>query len=133
MRRVAKTDDNHMRVINALRDVGASVFSTHQLGGGFPDCVVGFRCDNYLLEIKDGKKPPSKRKLTDDEVAFMESWKGQYAVVNSAEEALDLVQAVDYTAWCHTCSEEFVYYNFKMGKPDYKCPKCKTIKHVTVP
>jgi len=38
-----------------------------------------------------------------------------------------------YSAWCHECSDDFVYYSTDMDKPDYDCPKCKSNIYVTVP
>ena len=40
----------------------ASVFSTHEIGKGFPDIVVGYRGINYLFEIKDENNEKSKDK-----------------------------------------------------------------------
>jgi hypothetical protein len=59
----------------------------HQLGQGKPDLLVGFRGRNVLLEVKDGAKPPSRRKLTDDEADWHRDWRGQVDVVESKEEA----------------------------------------------
>jgi hypothetical protein len=39
----------------------------------------------------DGRKPPSKRKLTADQEAFHASWSGEIAVVTSVDEALEIV------------------------------------------
>ena len=88
-----KVDANHAEVVAALRKIGASVVSLASVGAGVPDLAVGFRGRNLLLEVKDGRKPPSARKLTDDEAAFMAAWKGQYAVVESAEQAVAIVEA----------------------------------------
>lgn len=93
VRRAARTDDNHAEVVKALRQIGCSVVSLAAVGAGFPDLAVGYRGRNLLLEVKDGSKPPSRRKLTDDEAAFMAAWKGQYAVVESAEQAIAVVTA----------------------------------------
>ena len=43
---------------------------------------------NFLMEIKDGSKPPSARKLTPGEQQWHETWKGQVCVVRNVEEAL---------------------------------------------
>lgn len=91
MRRVARTDDNQTEIVEALRSIGASVTPTHQLGGGFPDIVVGYKGVNYLFEIKDGSKPPSARKLTADERKWFESWCGSAHVVESVTEALSII------------------------------------------
>lgn len=89
-----RVDTNQPEIVNALRKVGATVAPTHTLGRGFPDLVVGFRGYNYLLEIKDGSKPPSKRKLTPDELKWHEEWNGQVAIVNSIDEALRVIGAI---------------------------------------
>ena len=88
MRTRARKDDNHQSIIKTFRKLGVSVADTSQLGGGFPDIVVGLRGVNVLVEIKDGKKPPSARKLTPAETAFSESWGGWYAVVENDDDVL---------------------------------------------
>lgn len=88
MRQIARTDDNQAEIVQALRQVGASVILTHQLGAGVPDIAVGFRGINYWFEIKDGGKPPSRRMLTSDEETWHSTWRGHVAVVESVEEAL---------------------------------------------
>lgn len=94
MRRAAKTDRNQPEIVAALRKVGATVQSLAAVGDGVPDLLVGFRRATYLLEIKDGKKPPSARELTPDQVAWHLSWcGGPCIVVNSVGEALAAIGA----------------------------------------
>ncbi len=89
---IKRTDRNHAEIINALRKIpNLSVFSTHEVGKGFPDIVVGYKGINYLIEIKDGNKPPSARKLTPDEVKFHSNWRGQIKIVNNLDEVLNLL------------------------------------------
>ena len=38
-----------------------------------------------------------------------------------------------YTAWCHDCNNDFVYYSTDTNKPKYDCPKCKSSVFVTIP
>ena len=90
-RRAARVDDNQREVVRALRDAGCTIQYLHHVGGGCPDILVGFREENFLLEIKDGSKPPSQRKLTPSQEDWHRDWKGQKAVVCSEEEALDYV------------------------------------------
>ena len=91
MRRAARTDGNQAMVVHALRSIGASVQHLHYVGGGCPDILVGYRGVNYLMEIKDGSKPPSARKLTPKEKAWHENWRGSVHVVLSAEEAINII------------------------------------------
>lgn len=89
---IKRTDRNQAEIINALRKIpNLSVFSTHEVGKGFPDIVVGYKGINYLIEIKDGNKPPSARKLTPDEVKFHSNWHGQIKIVNNLDEVLNLL------------------------------------------
>ena len=94
MRRNAKVDTNQPEIVMALRAIGATVEPTHMIGRGFPDIVVGFRGLNYLLEIKDGDKVPSKRKLTDDETKWHKQWNGSVDIVESVEDAYQAIGAI---------------------------------------
>ena len=89
-----RVDANQPDIVRDLRQVGASVAHTHMVGQGFPDIVVGFRGQNYLFEIKDGAKPPSKRKLTPDEEQWHLAWNGQVTVVKNINEALAAIGAI---------------------------------------
>ena len=88
MRRAAKADANQPEIVAALRAAGVTVQPLHTVGSGCPDLLCGFRGVNVILEVKDGSLPPSARKLTPDQVQWHADWKGQCAVVTSAEEAL---------------------------------------------
>jgi hypothetical protein len=78
-------------VVKALRKAGCLVRSTAAIGGGFPDLVVCREYDLlFMLEVKDGDKPPSHRLLTAAQFAFVEEgW--PVHVVTSPEEALRAV------------------------------------------
>jgi hypothetical protein len=56
-----------------------------------PDLLIGWRGKNLLVEVKDGSKPPSDRKLTPDQVKWHEAWRGQVCVVKSVQEALEAI------------------------------------------
>ena len=96
MRKRAATDRNQAEIVNALKRIGCTVHCTHQLGDGFADIVVGFRGVNYLMEIKDGEKPPSAQRLTPHEREFHDKWQGSIVVVNSIDAALHAVGAYRY-------------------------------------
>lgn len=94
MRRAAKVDANQAEIVAALRAVGATVQPLHAVGQGCPDLLVGYRGQNYLLEVKDGSKPPSARKLTPDQVSWHDTWRGRAAVVASVDEAFAAVAII---------------------------------------
>lgn len=91
MRRAAKVDANQADIVNALRMAGCTVQLLHAVGKGCPDLLAGKGGVNFLLEVKDGSKPPSKRKLTDDQVEFRAHWRGQVVTVTNVDEALAAV------------------------------------------
>ena len=98
MRRAAKVDRNQAEIVKALRQIpGVSVLPLHRVGQGCPDILVGVwsppKRTNLLMEIKDGDQPWSGRKLTHDEDEFYRGWHGQYAIVESIDDALRLVKA----------------------------------------
>ena len=84
-------DENQSDIVAALRAIGATVRVISQ-GDGIPDLLVGFRGQTFLLEVKDGKKPPSARKLTPEEQKFFDEWRGgSLAIVNTVGEAIAVV------------------------------------------
>jgi hypothetical protein len=92
MRRAARVDGNQSLITEALRAVGATVQPLHTVGNGCPDLLVGYRATNWCLEVKDGDKPPSARKLTDDEQIWHNGWQGVVHVVETVEQALQVVR-----------------------------------------
>ena len=93
-RLIARVDANQPWIVKALKEIGATVQHIHQLGQGAPDILVGYRGVNYLMEIKDGNKPPSQRRLTGDEEKWHDLWRGQVDVVESTDDALRLIGAI---------------------------------------
>ena len=84
-------DENHTAVVAIFRAYQCSVVSTAGVGDGFPDLVVGFQGVTHLIEIKDGEKTASRRKLTDDEREWHEAWLGEpVEVVESPAQAAEL-------------------------------------------
>jgi hypothetical protein len=90
--RAKRVDSNQTQIVAALRQIpGVSVAVTSSLGEGYPDLNIGWKGMNYLIELKDGSKPPSERKLTGEEEKFKDKWKGQYAVCKNLEEILLII------------------------------------------
>ena len=92
--RAHKVDANQKEIVETLRRLGCSVAITSASGEGFPDIVVGYKGINYLVEIKDGSRIPSQRRLTPDQVTFHDNWKGQIKVVESVNDAINLLRGV---------------------------------------
>lgn len=95
MRRAAKVDANQSEIVAALRKCGCTVQSLASVGRGVPDLLVGRAGRNFLLEVKDGSKPRSQRDLTPDELRWLYAWRGAATVVESVEEALKAVEALE--------------------------------------
>lgn len=93
MRRAAKVDANQGEIVKALRAIGCTVAITSAVGHGFPDLIVARNRRNWLIEVKDGRLPPSARELTEDQRIFHAEWAGQVDVVKSVDEAVALVQS----------------------------------------
>lgn len=91
--RKAKVDRNQLEIVNGLRRIGASVQSLAAIGKGCPDLLVGFRGFNHLLEVKDGEKVPSQRKLTEMQCYWHNTWRGLVVVVNNLDEAYTAIGA----------------------------------------
>jgi hypothetical protein len=90
---IRKTDKNHKEILDQCRQIPQlSAFSTHTMGKGFPDIVIGYKGLNYLFEIKDGEKPQSARRLTQAESEFFCHWKGQVNVIHTIQDILEVLQ-----------------------------------------
>ena len=90
---IRKVDANQKQIVDALRKIsGVTVFSTHTIGKGIPDIVVGYCGVNYLFEIKDGSKPPSQQKLTPMEETFFDTWKGQVKLASCLDDILNEIR-----------------------------------------
>ena len=85
MRRAARTDRNHAQIVGAFRQCGCEVESLAAVGGGVADLLVYQRSrQRYLLvEVKDGAKMPSERRLTPAQV----EWHKRFPV--------DVVESID--------------------------------------
>ena len=91
MRRAARRDHGEQDIVKAMRACGAFVKVINDEGTFDLLCWYGGR--TLLLEIKDGLKPPSARRLTDAEQKFHDEWPGDNLyIINSVQEALDLLK-----------------------------------------
>jgi Holliday junction resolvase len=95
VRRRPKVDNNQRAIQAALEAAGATVVSLAACGDGVPDLLVGWGGVNLLLEVKCPRKEGGRGlKLTPAQVNFREQWRGQSAVVESVDQALDLMRSI---------------------------------------
>ena len=95
MRYANRIDANQNAIVEALRKAGAYVRIISQ-GDGIPDLLVAYKGYTILMEVKDGNKPPSARKLTEAEQKFFDEWTGgMLVVVNSVEESIATLEKCD--------------------------------------
>lgn len=88
-------DANQTAVVEAFRAAGASVLHLHTVGGGCPDLLVGLAGVDIQVEVKDGRKPPSARRLTPAEARHHATWRGRRVeVVECPEDVAALVSRV---------------------------------------
>jgi len=94
MRYAAAVDANQKDIVAALRAVGAMVVPCHAVGKGFPDLLVGYLGDTWLLEIKDPSQPKHRHELTPPQKLFHAAWMGKPIVtVFTVKEALQSIGA----------------------------------------
>lgn len=98
-RRAARVDANQSEIVTALRAMGAEVTDLSGVGSGVCDLLVSYRGNWYAIEIKDGRKPPSERRLTSDQVTWHGKQRAPVHVVTSRAEALDAIGATSGTPW----------------------------------
>ena len=89
--RIHRTDASQQDIVKALRQVGAYVDTRGPL-----DLLVGHNGRWLVVEVKDGAKSPSQRKLTRDEIDFILNVqnKAPIHVVQSVEDALNLLEKI---------------------------------------
>ena len=89
-------DANHRTISDALEAVGAMVVDLAVVGDGCPDILVGFRGRWVAMEIKDGTRIASERKLTHPEEHFFQRAAARALpcfVVESIEDAIRALTA----------------------------------------
>ena len=88
-----RTDGNQAEAVKYMRALGMSVEVASNIGGGFPDLIIGFRGVTCLVELKDGSKVASARVLTKAQEEWHASWAGHRVVCETKEAAAQAVIA----------------------------------------
>lgn len=96
MRVASKVDTNQPAIVRALRQMGARVQILSMVGKGFPDLLICVRGKLALVELKDGNKPASQRRLTPDEQQWHEEWAdAPLYIVTSIDDAVALLERLE--------------------------------------
>lgn len=111
-RRAARTDDNQTEIVKTFRSLGWYVLIISQLKNCC-DLMVSKGGRTVAVEVKDGKKPPSQRKLSTGEDKFKNQWLGEYALIESIDDVLNLTRT-DFSIVADFCC----YCGRKLGKSD---------------
>lgn len=94
--RACRIDANHKEVVAKFRSLGWYVLDIHNLKNCC-DIIISKDYVTIAVEIKDGSKPPSARKLTKGEQKFFNEWQGQKAIISSLEQVEELNKI--WTVW----------------------------------
>ena len=86
-RRAAKVDANQSEIVKAFRSLGWYVLIISQLKNCC-DIIVSKNGRTIAIEIKDGSKSPSQRKLSEGELKFKNEWQGEYLLIESIDDVL---------------------------------------------
>jgi hypothetical protein len=85
----ARIDRNQPEIVKEFRKLGFSVLLIHQLKNCC-DILVARDKFTAAVEIKDGDKAPSARRLTTGEQEFKDNWKGRYYLCESIEDVHEI-------------------------------------------
>lgn len=92
--RAARVDRNQNEVVDEFRRLGFSVLITSQLKNCC-DLIVAKRGISLAVEIKDGEKPPSQRKLSPGEERFKNEWQGEWRLVETLDDVHEINEEIE--------------------------------------
>ena len=84
--RANRVDANQADIVKQFRLSGCSVLNISSLKNCC-DLIVSKFGRSIFCELKDGKKPPSQRKLTEGEIKFKAETQGAWRLVESEKDA----------------------------------------------
>ena len=82
-----KRDDNEAEIFKELRAYGLSVEPMDKPC----DAIAGYAGRSYLVEVKN---PKGKNKLSGPQEAFLATWRGDFTILRTVEEASIFARAV---------------------------------------
>lgn len=87
--RARKVDSNQEQIVKDLRKCGFTVAVTSGIGEGYPDLTVSKDNKTRLVEVKDPSKPPSQRRLTEDQEKFHAAWQDTIIIALTTEDVIN--------------------------------------------
>ena len=86
--RHSRVDANQSEVVALLNEMpGVVALVIHEP----VDILVGYRCRNFLFELKDGNKKDYEHAYTQKQKDFLRDWPGQVRVAKSFDEVLKVI------------------------------------------
>lgn len=92
-RRAARKDANHPEVVSLFIKLGWYVLDIAQLKNCC-DLIVAKDGHALAIEVKDGSKPPSARKLSEGEQKFKDEWLGEWRLVENDNDVLAINEEI---------------------------------------
>lgn len=89
VRTASKVDSNQPAIVQAARNMGASVHHLNKVGDGMPDLLIGFLGNNLLWEVKNPKTCKPQNALTDDQKVWHMNYQGNVDIIWTIEEAIE--------------------------------------------
>lgn len=90
-----RIDRNHQEIIAVFRYMECVVKDLSSCGNGVPDLCVHMGGMPHFVEIKDGTKTLSGRKVTKAQIDWAETWPRNVWLVECPEDVIDLVRWVN--------------------------------------
>ena len=94
--RANRIDSNQVEIVEYFRSWGCTVLNISSLKNAC-DLVIARHGRTIMIEIKDGAKPKSARKLTEGEQKFKESWAGAWRLCESIKDADKIINELNST------------------------------------
>ena len=84
-------DKNQNEIIKAFEQCGCSVLNCARIGSGFPDLVVGFQGNNYLVEVKNPANSYGKKGLNSNQIEWANNWPSPVLVARTLDDVVRFV------------------------------------------
>jgi len=99
--RANRIDANQPEIVDHFREWNCSVLIISDLKKCC-DILVALHGRTIAVEIKDGSKAKSARKLTDGELIFKKEWKGAWRLCESIKDADKIINELSSTDRIYT-------------------------------